>query len=33
MWSDVRAKRPVDERTVAEHHAHMKAAERTYRLR
>ncbi len=32
-WSDVRAKRPVDERVVAEHAARMEAAERAYRLR
>ncbi len=32
-WSDVRAKRPVDERAVAEYAARMEAAERAYRLR
>ena len=32
-WGDVRAKRPVDERVVAEHAARMEAAERAYRLR
>ena len=32
-WSDVRAKRPVDEHAVAEHAARMEAAERAYRLR
>ena len=32
-WSDVRAKRPVDEHAVAEHAAHTEAAERAYRLR
>lgn len=32
-WSDVRAKRPVDEHLVAKHTARMEAAERAYRLR
>lgn len=32
-WSDVRAKRPVDEHAVAERAARMEAAERAYRLR
>ena len=32
-WSDVRAKRPVDEQAVAEHAARMEAEERAYRLR
>lgn len=32
-WSDVRAKRPVDDATVAEHVARMEAEERAYRLR
>lgn len=32
-WSDVRAKRPVDDAVVAEHVARMEAEERAYRLR
>ncbi|MFZ2238798.1 MAG: helix-turn-helix domain-containing protein [Gordonia amarae] len=32
-WSDVRAKRPVDERAVTEHVTRMEAEERGYRLR
>ena len=32
-WSDVRAKRPVDNAAVAEHLARMEAEERAYRLR
>lgn len=32
-WSDVRAKRPVDQATVTEHVARMEAEERAYRLR
>lgn len=32
-WSDVRAKRPVDETAVAGHIARMEAEERAYRLR
>lgn len=32
-WSDVRAKRPVDQAVVAEHVARMEAEERAYRLR
>ena len=32
-WSDVRAKRPVDEVAVADHVARMEAEERAYRLR
>lgn len=32
-WSDVRAKRPVDEAAVDEHAARMEAEERAYRLR
>lgn len=32
-WSDVRAKRPVDEHLVAKHTARMEVAERAYRLR
>ncbi|MEZ5090835.1 MAG: XRE family transcriptional regulator [Micropruina sp.] len=32
-WSDVRAKRPVDDAAIAEHVALMEAEERAYRLR
>ncbi len=32
-WSDVRAKRPVDDAAIAEHVARMEAEERAYRLR
>ena len=32
-WTDVRAKRPVDEAVVAEHVTRMEAEERAYRLR
>ncbi len=32
-WSDVRAKRPVDDAAVADHVARMEAEERAYRLR
>ncbi|MFT4124851.1 MAG: XRE family transcriptional regulator [Gordonia sp. (in: high G+C Gram-positive bacteria)] len=32
-WSDVRAKRPVDDAVIAEHVARMKTEERAYRLR
>lgn len=32
-WTDVRAKRPVDDAAVAEHVARMEAEERAYRLR
>ncbi|MDR1152639.1 MAG: helix-turn-helix transcriptional regulator [Bifidobacteriaceae bacterium] len=32
-WSEVRAKRPVDEVAVAEHIARMETEERAYRLR
>ncbi len=32
-WSDVRAKRPVDDAVVADHVARMEAEERAYRLR
>ena len=32
-WSDVRAKRPVDDAVVTEHVARMEAEERAYRLR
>lgn len=32
-WSDVLAKRPVDETAVAEHVARMETEERAYRLR
>lgn len=32
-WSDVRAKRPVDEQAVAEHITRMEAKEHAYRLR
>lgn len=32
-WSDVRAKRPVDDAVVADHVARMESEERAYRLR
>ena len=32
-WSDVRAKRPVDDAAVADHVARMEAEERAYRVR
>lgn len=32
-WNNVRAKRPIDEATVAEHVSRMEAEERAYRLR
>ena len=32
-WSDVRAKRPIDDAAIAEHVARMEAEERAYRLR
>lgn len=33
VWSEVRAKRPADEATIADHVARMESEERAYRLR